>query len=158
MKAQLLCSVALITGTLSMTAFAEAPVQAGETLESLSQVKVSTTVNGQPGSIADLVNSGKVQVIAGAQPSAPDATRPLLKWRVAPKRLCRRRQMQRCRHPKPHRCRHLKQLHNHLVQQRHRLHMPTPCLSSLRQCKLNKPTDIKKPRQLPWFFYVQISI
>lgn len=66
MKAQLLCSVALITGTLSMTAFAEAPVQAGETLESLSQVKVSTTVNGQPGSIADLVNSGKVQVIAGA--------------------------------------------------------------------------------------------
>lgn len=70
MKAQLLCSVALITGTLSMTAFAEAPVQAGETLESLSQVKVSTTVNGQPGSIADLVNSGKVQVIAGAQPSA----------------------------------------------------------------------------------------
>ncbi|MEQ1323017.1 hypothetical protein [Acinetobacter soli] len=71
MKAQLLCSVALITGTLSTTAFAEAPVQAGETLESLSQVKVSTTVNGQPGSIADLVNSGKVQVIAGAQPSAP---------------------------------------------------------------------------------------
>ncbi|WP_336984486.1 hypothetical protein [Acinetobacter soli] len=71
MKAQLLCSVALITGTLSMTAFAEVPVQAGETLESLSQVKVSTTVNGQPGSIADLVNSGKVQVIAGAQPSAP---------------------------------------------------------------------------------------
>lgn len=71
MKAQLLCSVALITGTLSMTAFAEAPVQAGETLESLSQVKVSTTVNGQPGSIADLVNSGKVQVIAGAQSSAP---------------------------------------------------------------------------------------
>lgn len=71
MKAQLLCSVALITGTLSMTAFAEAPVQAGETLESLSQVKVSTTVNGQPGSIADLVNSGKVQVLAGAQPSAP---------------------------------------------------------------------------------------
>ncbi|WEH88623.1 hypothetical protein [Acinetobacter soli] len=71
MKAQLLCSVALITGTLSMTAFAEAPVQAGETLESLSQVKVSTTVNGQPGSIADLVNSGKVQVIAGAQPSTP---------------------------------------------------------------------------------------
>ncbi|WON79627.1 hypothetical protein OK024_12285 [Acinetobacter sp. UGAL515B_02] len=71
MKAQLLCSVALITGTLSMTAFAEAPVQAGETLESLSQVKVSTTVNGQPGSIADLVNSGKVQVIVGAQPSAP---------------------------------------------------------------------------------------
>ena len=71
MKAQLLCSVALITGTLSMTAFAKAPVQAGETLESLSQVKVSTTVNGQPGSIADLVNSGKVQVIAGAQPSAP---------------------------------------------------------------------------------------
>lgn len=71
MKAQLLCSVALITGTLSMTAFAEAPVQAGETLESLSQVKVSTTVNGQPGSIADLVNSGKVQVIASAQPSAP---------------------------------------------------------------------------------------
>lgn len=71
MKAQLLCSVALITGTLSMTAFAEAPVQAGETLESLSQVKVSTTVNGQPGSIADLVNSGKVQVIAGVQPSAP---------------------------------------------------------------------------------------
>ncbi|MPW45581.1 hypothetical protein [Acinetobacter guerrae] len=63
---------ALITASLSMTAFAEQPVQAGETLESLSKAKVTTTVNGQPGSLADLVNSGKVQLIS-AQPNSVQA-------------------------------------------------------------------------------------
>ncbi|MEL4296805.1 hypothetical protein [Acinetobacter ursingii] len=42
-------AVAFVTASLSMTAFAEQPVQAGETLESLSKAKVTTTVNGQPG-------------------------------------------------------------------------------------------------------------
>lgn len=67
MYAKLLCAAVLASGTLSMAAFAEAPVQAGETLESLSQVKVTTTINGQPGSLAELVNSGKVQLIPDQQ-------------------------------------------------------------------------------------------
>ena len=57
-------AVAFVTASLSMTAFAEQPVQAGETLESLSKAKVTTTVNGQPGSLEELVNSGKVQLIS----------------------------------------------------------------------------------------------
>ena len=71
MRSQLL-GAALIASSLSMAAFAEQPVQPGETLESLSQAKITTTVNGQPGSLADLVNSGKVQVIS-AQPTPVQA-------------------------------------------------------------------------------------
>ena len=67
MYSKLLCAAVLASGTLTMAAFAETPVQAGETLESLSQVKVTTTVNGQPGSLAELVNSGKVQLISDQQ-------------------------------------------------------------------------------------------
>lgn len=73
MYAKLLCAAVIASGTLSMAAFAEAPVQAGETLESLSQVKVTTTINGQPGSLAELVNSGKVQLISDQQ-TAPQTT------------------------------------------------------------------------------------
>ena len=50
MHAKLL-SLSLITGLMSATAFAEPAIQAGDSLESLSKVKVSTTVNGQAGSI-----------------------------------------------------------------------------------------------------------
>ncbi|NOZ97315.1 MAG: hypothetical protein GXO52_06090 [Gammaproteobacteria bacterium] len=70
-----LIGAALMTASLSITAFAEQPVQAGETLESLSQAKITTTVNGQPGSIEDLVNSGKVQLISAQ--STPVQTQPV---------------------------------------------------------------------------------
>ena len=46
-----------------MATFAEPPVQAGETLESLSKVKVSTTVNGQPGSLNELIASGQIKPV-----------------------------------------------------------------------------------------------
>ena len=68
-------AVAFVTASLSMTAFAEQPVQAGETLESLSKAKVTTTINGQPGSLEELVNSGKVQLISAQ--SNPVQTQPL---------------------------------------------------------------------------------
>ena len=68
-------AVAFVTASLSMTAFAEQPVQAGETLESLSKAKVTTTVNGQPGSLEELVNSGKVQLISAQ--SNPVQTQPM---------------------------------------------------------------------------------
>lgn len=65
--------IGVIAGLCSMAALAEPAVQPGETLESLSKVKVTTTVNGQPGSISDLVNSGKVQPVSapptGAAPT-----------------------------------------------------------------------------------------
>ncbi|TCB81110.1 hypothetical protein [Acinetobacter sp. ANC 4173] len=53
----------LLLGFSSVNAFAEPAVQAGETLESLSQAKVSTTINGQPGSIQDLIQSGQVRLL-----------------------------------------------------------------------------------------------
>ncbi len=75
MRSKLLIAAGLMTGLSSMAVFAEPPVQAGETLESLSQAKITTTVNGQPGSLADLVNSGKVQLISAQ--SAPVQAQPI---------------------------------------------------------------------------------
>ncbi|PVZ87584.1 hypothetical protein C9426_11055 [Serratia sp. S1B] len=64
-------SIGLFMGMFTATAaFAEPAVQPGETLESLSQVKVNTTVNGQPGSLADLMSSGKYTPVATPQPAA----------------------------------------------------------------------------------------
>lgn len=73
MRTQLL-ALSLMTGLslTSIAAFAEPPVQAGETLESLSKVKVTTTVNGQPGSLNDLVSSGQVKIVGDA--TAPENT------------------------------------------------------------------------------------
>ncbi|WP_271630111.1 hypothetical protein, partial [Acinetobacter baumannii] len=48
-----------------------------DTLESLSKVKVTTTVNGQPGSISDLVNSGQVQQVSAAPTSAAPTGAPI---------------------------------------------------------------------------------
>ncbi|MEG1234195.1 MAG: hypothetical protein RSE18_10220, partial [Acinetobacter sp.] len=58
-----LLGLSLITGLMSATAFAEPPIQPGDTLESLSKVKVMTTVNGQAGSIQDLVASGQIRIV-----------------------------------------------------------------------------------------------
>ena len=66
MHAKLL-SLSLITGLMSATAFAEPAIQAGDSLDSLSKVKVSTTVNGQAGSIQDLVASGQIRIVDASQ-------------------------------------------------------------------------------------------
>ncbi|MBF7683441.1 hypothetical protein I2F27_08895 [Acinetobacter sp. B5B] len=55
----------LLVGFSSLhSAFAEPAVQPGQTLESLSKVTVSTTVNDQPGSLAKLLQSGEYQLIS----------------------------------------------------------------------------------------------
>ncbi|OTG69432.1 hypothetical protein B9T25_02315 [Acinetobacter sp. ANC 4470] len=66
MHAKLL-GLSLITGLMSATAFAEPAIQPGDSLESLSKVKVTTTVNGQAGSIQDLVASGQIRIIDASQ-------------------------------------------------------------------------------------------
>lgn len=70
MRTQIL-SFSLLAGlsAASFSAFAEPPVQAGETLESLSKAKVTTTVNGQPGSLNELLSSGQIKLAEG-QPNA----------------------------------------------------------------------------------------
>lgn len=55
--------LSLIAGIISVAAFAEPAVQPGETLESLSQAKITTTVNGQPGSLKELAASGKIKIL-----------------------------------------------------------------------------------------------
>lgn len=60
----------------SFSAFAEPPVQAGETLESLSKAKVSTTVNGQPGSLNDLLSSGQIKLVNDSNTTAAAQTAP----------------------------------------------------------------------------------
>ena len=80
MRTQIL-SFSLLAGlsVASFSAFAEPAVQAGETLESLSKAKVTTTVNGQPGSLNELLSSGQIKLVEGqttdvAQPAATQAT------------------------------------------------------------------------------------
>ncbi len=65
-----LLGLSLVTGMMSATAFAEPPIQPGDTLESLSKVKVSTTVNGQAGSIEELVSSGQIRIVDAVQTAA----------------------------------------------------------------------------------------
>lgn len=73
MRHQIL-ALGLLTGLSAASAFAEPPVQAGETLESLSKAKVTTTVNGQPGSLNELLASGQIKLVndaAAAQTGSP---------------------------------------------------------------------------------------
>jgi len=65
-----LLGLSLVTGMMSATAFAEPPIQPGDTLESLSKVKLSTTVNGQAGSIEELVSSGQIRIVDAGQIAA----------------------------------------------------------------------------------------
>ena len=81
MRTQIL-SFSLLAGlsVASFSAFAEPAVQAGETLESLSKAKVTTTVNGQPGSLNELLSSGQIKLVEGqttdvAQPAATQVTK-----------------------------------------------------------------------------------
>lgn len=62
-----LLGLSLVTGMMSATAFAEPAIQPGDTLESLSKVKVSTAVNGQAGSIEELVASGQIRIVDAGQ-------------------------------------------------------------------------------------------
>ncbi|ENU63933.1 hypothetical protein EVX74_014705 [Acinetobacter lwoffii] len=70
----------LFTSVISVAAFAEPPVQPGETLESLSKAKISTKVNGQEASLESLVNSGQIRLVdprtAAPQPVMPDTQMP----------------------------------------------------------------------------------
>lgn len=78
----------LISGLMSAAAFAEPSIQPGDTLESLSKVKIVTTVNGQPGSIQDLVSSGQVQLMEGANPeNAAPTEQPLNPTQVQPAQI-----------------------------------------------------------------------
>ena len=62
----------LITGLMSAAALAEPAVQPGDTLESLSKVKISTTVNGQPGSLEELLSSGKIRLADSQTAAVPE--------------------------------------------------------------------------------------
>lgn len=65
-----LLGLSLVTGMMSATAFAEPAIQPGDTLESLSKVKVNTMVNGQAGSIEDLVANGQIRIVDAGQVAA----------------------------------------------------------------------------------------
>lgn len=69
MPSKILASIGLIGTVMSVSAFAEPAVQPGDTLESLSKAKVMTTVNGQPGSLQDLVSSGQIKLMNPAMES-----------------------------------------------------------------------------------------
>ncbi|MFV5426830.1 hypothetical protein VXO75_08415 [Acinetobacter towneri] len=58
-----LFACALVGSSISISAFAEPPIQAGDTLESLSKVKISTTINGQAGSLQELIANGQIRIV-----------------------------------------------------------------------------------------------
>ena len=65
-----LLGLSVVTALMATTAFAEPLVQPGDSLENLSKVKVSTTVNGQAASLQELVASGQIRIV-GTPQNAP---------------------------------------------------------------------------------------
>lgn len=65
-----LLGLSVATALMATTAFAEPQVQPGDSLENLSKVKVSTTVNGQAASLQELVASGQIRIV-GMPQNAP---------------------------------------------------------------------------------------
>ena len=65
-----LCACALVS-SISISTFAEPPIQAGDTLESLSKVKISTTINGQAGSLQELIANGQIRIVPSADANLP---------------------------------------------------------------------------------------
>ena len=62
-----LLALGVFTSVMSLSALAEPRVQPGETLESLSKARISTTVNGQNASLENLVNSGQIRLVQPSQ-------------------------------------------------------------------------------------------
>ena len=62
-----LLGLSVVTALMATTAFAEPQVQPGDSLENLSKVKVSTTVNGQAASLQELVASGQIRIVSTPQ-------------------------------------------------------------------------------------------
>ncbi|WP_168419385.1 hypothetical protein [Acinetobacter towneri] len=60
----------LTSSLMSISAFSEPPIQTGDTLESLSKVKIQTSINGQVGSLEELVASGQIRIVQNAEPQA----------------------------------------------------------------------------------------
>ena len=67
------CACALVS-SISISAFAEPPIQAGDTLESLSKVKISTTINGQAGSLQELIANGQIRIVPSADANLTNPT------------------------------------------------------------------------------------
>ena len=68
-----LLGLSVVTALMATAAFAEPQVQPGDSLENLSKVKVSTTVNGQAASLQELVASGQIRIV-GTPQNAPTTT------------------------------------------------------------------------------------
>lgn len=95
-KLSQLLGLGIFSSVISAAAFAEPPVQPGETLESLSKAKITTTINGQQGSIESLVNSGQVRLVNPAM-STP-ASAPEQSGQPA----AEQQSMPHMQHPMPH--------------------------------------------------------
>ena len=67
------CACALVS-SISISTFAEPPIQAGDTLESLSKVKISTTINGQAGSLQELIANGQIRIVTSADANLTNPT------------------------------------------------------------------------------------
>ncbi|WP_435336938.1 hypothetical protein [Acinetobacter sp. LH3_13] len=63
-----------LVSSISISVFAEPPIQAGDTLESLSKVKISTTINGQAGSLQELIANGQIRIVTSADANLTNPT------------------------------------------------------------------------------------
>lgn len=71
-----LLALGVFTSVMSLSALAEPRVQPGETLESLSKARITTTVNGQNASLENLVNSGQIRLVQPSQAPAMQSNQP----------------------------------------------------------------------------------
>ena len=69
-----LFACALVGSSISISVFAEPPIHAGDTLESLSKVKISTTINGQAGSLQELIANGQIRIVPSADANLTNPT------------------------------------------------------------------------------------
>ncbi len=77
-------TLAAVLGMVSLPAFAESAIQPGDTLESLSKVRISTTVNGQPGSIKQLAAAGQIKVAEADLPVSVEDIDSIMEETTAP--------------------------------------------------------------------------
>ena len=63
-------TLALLLAAFTASAFAEPAAQSGDSVDSLAGVKVMTTVNGQPGSLAERMAANNQAAVETTQASA----------------------------------------------------------------------------------------
>ncbi|MDM1721583.1 hypothetical protein [Acinetobacter towneri] len=138
-----LFACALVGSSISISAFAEPPIQAGDTLESLSKVKISTTINGQAGSLQELIANGQIRIVPSTD---TNLTSPIENMAQQPANQISAEQANRAQNHVPVTIRTESELqHAAQAEQMNEQHIPAPSvplLSSSADLPVNAGDDV----------------